>query len=135
MSVHPQTWPAIHAAGQSSCGAPPAHSIRRRRPRCGRRHAPARPLIPHPPTLPPFQGGWQLLLDTRPVRTPARNPLIVPSRALALALAAEWEWLPRGRPTMHAMPLTGLAATAIDEVGGVWGQWEAGGMVVGKGLG
>lgn len=32
------------------------------------------------------------MLDHRVLRTPARHPLIVPSRALALAIAAEWEW-------------------------------------------
>lgn len=32
------------------------------------------------------------MLDHRVLRTPARHPLIVPSRALAMAIAAEWEW-------------------------------------------
>ncbi len=43
------------------------------------------------------QGGWQLLLDKYPVRTPARRPLVLPTYALALAVAAEWEWLVRAR--------------------------------------
>lgn len=32
------------------------------------------------------------MLDHRLLRTPARHPLVVPTRALALAIAAEWEW-------------------------------------------
>lgn len=32
------------------------------------------------------------MLDHRVLRSPARHPLIVPSRALGLAIAAEWEW-------------------------------------------
>jgi ATP synthase F1 complex assembly factor 2 len=55
------------------------------------------------------------MLDARPLRTPGRNPVIVPTEALAWALAAEWEWLPNGKPVMHLMPLMGLAATALDQ--------------------
>jgi chaperone required for assembly of F1-ATPase len=60
-------------------------------------------------------GGWGIRLDGKPVRTPARAPLAVPSQALAEAIAAEWrdsgeEVDPR------AMPLTGLANAAIDRV-------------------
>lgn len=58
---------------------------------------------------------YQLLLGRHPVRTPAKQLLLLPSRALALAVAAEWEWLPRGRPAPHLMPLTSLAATALDQ--------------------
>lgn len=69
------------------------------------------------PTTPPRccqQGGYQVLLDHRMLRTPARHPLVVPSRALALAIAAEWEWqLKRIQP--FTMPLMSLAATAIDQ--------------------
>lgn len=35
-------------------------------------------------------GGFQLLLDGRPVRTPAKNTLVLPTRALADSIAAEW---------------------------------------------
>lgn len=59
--------------------------------------------------------GLGIRLDGRPVRTPARALLELPSRALAEAIAAEWaaqgeEIDPR------AMPLTGLANAAIDRV-------------------
>ena len=33
--------------------------------------------------------GWSVQLDSRPLRTPARDTLQVPSRALADAIAAE----------------------------------------------
>jgi hypothetical protein len=39
--------------------------------------------------------GYQVLLGTRPVRTPAKHPLVLPTYPLALAVAAEWEWLVR----------------------------------------
>ena len=35
-------------------------------------------------------GGWGIALDGKPVRTPAKNPLVLESRALADAIAAEW---------------------------------------------
>ena len=38
----------------------------------------------------PQDGGWGIALDGRPVRTPARAPLVVPSEELAEAIAAEW---------------------------------------------
>jgi len=60
-------------------------------------------------------GPFGVALDSREVRTPARHALAVPTRALAEAIAAEWnaqgtEILPR------TMPLTGLANAAIDHV-------------------
>lgn len=36
--------------------------------------------------------GYIVLLDDRELKTPARKPLRVPNAALALAIAAEWEW-------------------------------------------
>ena len=58
-------------------------------------------------------GGWGVTLDGRPLRTPARQELSVPSEGLAAAIAAEWDAQhPDIRP--HTMPLTRLAATAID---------------------
>ncbi|PRW59691.1 ATP synthase mitochondrial F1 complex assembly factor 2 [Chlorella sorokiniana] len=60
------------------------------------------------------EGGFQILLDHRVLRTPARNALVVPSRALAYAIAAEWEWqIKRIQP--FTMPLMSLAATALDQ--------------------
>ena len=36
------------------------------------------------------EGGWQVMLDGRGVKTPARRAQVVPSRALAERLAGEW---------------------------------------------
>jgi chaperone required for assembly of F1-ATPase len=59
------------------------------------------------------ENGWGVTLDGRPLRTPARRELRVPSEPLALAIAAEWDAQdPEIRP--ETMPLTRLAATAID---------------------
>ncbi len=38
----------------------------------------------------PMEGGWQVQLDGRGVKTAGGLPQIVPSQALAAALAAEW---------------------------------------------
>ena len=58
-------------------------------------------------------GGWGIALDGRPVRTPARAPLVVESEALARAIAAEWD--AQGENIDPAsMPLTGIANAAID---------------------
>jgi chaperone required for assembly of F1-ATPase len=61
----------------------------------------------------PVEGGFTIELDGKPLRTPAKAPVILPTRALAEAVAAEW----RGQGdelSLHAMPLTRLASTAID---------------------
>ncbi|WP_375420592.1 ATP12 family chaperone protein [uncultured Sphingomonas sp.] len=55
-------------------------------------------------------------LDARPVRTPGRTPLILPTAALAEAVAAEWRAV-EGDIDPRAMPLTGLANAAIDRIG------------------
>jgi chaperone required for assembly of F1-ATPase len=60
-------------------------------------------------------GGFTVALDGRPVRTPAGGPLLLPTRALARAVAAEWAAQPETiRPA--TMPLMRFAATAIDRV-------------------
>lgn len=60
-------------------------------------------------------GGWGIGLDNRPVRTPARSELLVPSEQLAQAIAEEWRSV-EGEIDPRAMPLTGLANAAIDRV-------------------
>jgi chaperone required for assembly of F1-ATPase len=57
-----------------------------------------------------------ILLDGRPVRTPAQAALRLPTRALADAVVAEWN-AQGERVDPRAMPLTGLANAAIDRVG------------------
>jgi chaperone required for assembly of F1-ATPase len=60
-------------------------------------------------------GGWAVELDGKPLRTPARNPLIVPAEALALGIAQEWNGAGETIDPRQ-MPLTGLANAAIDLV-------------------
>jgi chaperone required for assembly of F1-ATPase len=62
-------------------------------------------------------GGFQILLDGRAVRTPKKLTLIVPTRALADAIAEEWV-AQTERIDPSRMPLSKLAITAIDGVAG-----------------
>ena len=55
-------------------------------------------------------------LDDRPVRTPGRVPLALPTSALAAAVADEWRAVGETLDP-RAMPLTGLANAAIDRIG------------------
>ena len=70
-------------------------------------------------------GAYAILLDGRPVRTPARAPLAVPSQALAQAVAAEWD-AQGEKIEPRSMPLTGLANAAIDRVAPDPGSFAAG---------
>lgn len=56
-----------------------------------------------------------IALDGRPVRTPAKVALTLPTPALAQAVAAEWRGV-GDTLDPRAMPLTGLANAAIDRV-------------------
>ena len=60
-------------------------------------------------------GEFRIVLDGRPVKTPARRTLAAPTRALAQALAAEWD-AQRDVIDPAKMPLTRLANTIIDGV-------------------
>ena len=59
--------------------------------------------------------GLGIRLDGRPVKTPAREGLVVPTRALADAIADEWRSVGETIDPL-SMPLTGLANAAIDRV-------------------
>ena len=62
-------------------------------------------------------GGFRVLLDGRPMRTPAKAVLVVPTKALAEAIAEEWYAVPEKVEINPAhLPLTRLAATGIDRV-------------------
>jgi chaperone required for assembly of F1-ATPase len=54
-------------------------------------------------------------LDGRPVRTPGRVPLSLPTDALAQAVAAEWRAVGE-TVDPRTMPITGLANAAIDRI-------------------
>lgn len=58
---------------------------------------------------------FAIALDDRPVKTPARQALAVPTEALAEAIADEWRSTGE-EVDARAMPLTGLANAAIDRV-------------------
>jgi chaperone required for assembly of F1-ATPase len=61
------------------------------------------------------RGGFEVLLDGKPVRTPAKRALALPSRPLADVVAAEWAG--QGETINPAvMPLTKLANVALDRV-------------------
>ena len=66
-------------------------------------------------TVEPGKEGWAVKLDSRPVKTPARAALAVPSEVLAEAIAEEWRAVDETIDP-RAMPLTGLANAAIDRV-------------------
>jgi len=59
--------------------------------------------------------GWGIALDGRALKTPARSPLVVRQRALAEAIAAEWNQC-GDHIDPALMPMTGLANAAIDHV-------------------
>jgi chaperone required for assembly of F1-ATPase len=59
--------------------------------------------------------GWGVKLDGKPLRTPACEALFVPTKALADAIAAEWNAI-EDKIDPGAMPLTGLANAAVDRV-------------------
>ncbi len=60
-------------------------------------------------------GGWSILLDGRPVRTPARALLVLPTASLGNAVAQEWA--AQGEEIdPAAMTMTGIANAAIDHV-------------------
>lgn len=67
------------------------------------------------------EGGFCLRLDARPVLTPARTELRLPSRAMAEAVAAEW--MAAGDVVDPlAMPVTRSANAAIDKVAPQFGE-------------
>ena len=61
------------------------------------------------------EGGFTVRLDGRPVKTPAKAALTLPSRTLAEAIAAEWD-AQTGVVKPAAMPLARAANSAIDKV-------------------
>lgn len=60
-------------------------------------------------------GGFVIALDGRVVKSPAKAELVLPSKALAEAIAAEWQ--AQGEKIIpDSMPMMTLASTAIDRV-------------------
>ncbi|MGB3316459.1 MAG: ATP12 family protein [Albidovulum sp.] len=61
------------------------------------------------------EGGYAVLLDARSVRTPSKAPLLMPSRAMAEAVAAEWAAV-EDKVDPRLMPITRRVNAAIDKV-------------------
>lgn len=62
-------------------------------------------------------GGHRILLDGKPMRTPAKAVLVAPTRALAEAIATEWRAVPeKAELNVSHLALTRLAATGLDRV-------------------
>ena len=68
----------------------------------------------------PTEGGWRVLLDGRAIKTPGGRPQIVPTSALAEAMADEWAEQCGGEPGGELDParfvLRDLADYALDVV-------------------
>ena len=61
------------------------------------------------------EGGFAVMLDTRRVQTPGKQPLVVPTEAMAQAIAAEWA-AQDGEIKPLTMPVTRAANSAIERV-------------------
>lgn len=61
------------------------------------------------------EDGYQVLLDDRPVRTPAKAPLLLPREELAAEIATEWNAQDE-KIVPATMPFMSLASTGIDRV-------------------
>ena len=70
-------------------------------------------------------GAFTVLLDGRPLRTPKTAALALPTRALAVAVAAEWN-AQEVAILAHSMPVTRLTNVALDFTGDVRAEAEAG---------
>lgn len=63
----------------------------------------------------PCDGGFALRLDARPLKTPAKARLVVPNRAMAQAIADEFQ-AQQGVIRPETMPVTRSANSAIDKI-------------------
>ncbi len=86
-------------------------------------------VVPAPLSSPGSSAGEQrahhrILLDGKPIRTPAKRYLQLPNLALAEAIAAEWD-AQRERVDPATMPLTRLANSAIDGIAERQGEVRA----------
>ncbi|MEC7676441.1 MAG: ATP12 family chaperone protein, partial [Pseudomonadota bacterium] len=66
-------------------------------------------------TVAAADGGYQIMLDGRQLKSPAKRSLTLPSAALAEAVASEWR--AQGEKILpKTMTMMTLAATAVDRV-------------------
>lgn len=61
----------------------------------------------------PVEGGFAVTLDGRAMRTPGKAPFVVPTRAIAQQVAAEWQEQ-QGEVRPGTMPFTRSVNSAID---------------------
>jgi len=66
-------------------------------------------------TVRPDQPAFEVYLDGKPLKTPLKRPLVLPTERMAMLVAAEWE-MQRKHLETYTMPITGLAITATDYV-------------------
>jgi chaperone required for assembly of F1-ATPase len=66
-------------------------------------------------TVRPAGDGFEVALDDRPLRTPGKLPLILPTAELAAAVAAEWD-AQTDVIDPQTMPLTRAANSAVEKV-------------------
>ncbi|MGB0683017.1 MAG: ATP12 family chaperone protein [Magnetovibrionaceae bacterium] len=66
-------------------------------------------------TVEPGPEGFGLTLDGRPLKTPAKALFLLPSAALAEAIAEEWD-AQDDKIDSSTMPLTSLGFTALDRI-------------------
>ena len=66
-------------------------------------------------TVHPHADGFTVHLDARQAKTPGKQPLILPTRAMAEAVAKEWD-AQHGPLKPETMPFTRAANSAIDKV-------------------
>lgn len=59
--------------------------------------------------------GWRVLLDGKPIRTPGKGLVLLPTEALAKAVAAEWDAQGDELDPL-SMPMMQFASTALDYV-------------------
>ncbi len=62
-----------------------------------------------------LEAGFTVHLDGRAVKTPAKNPLILPNDTLAQLIAAEWD-AQTGTVNPETMPITRRANSALEKV-------------------
>ncbi|CUH67069.1 ATP12 chaperone protein [Thalassovita gelatinovora] len=63
----------------------------------------------------PVENGWQVALDGRPVRTPAKRLMVLPTQELAQAVASEWD-AQEAEIDPSVMPFTRMSNSALDKV-------------------
>ena len=66
-------------------------------------------------SIEPSGSGFVVKLDDKPLKTPSGKPVVAPWPGLAEAIAEEWR-AQGARPNLNGVPMTRIAATAIDRI-------------------